>query len=359
MIDRPTFRQSRRGYEPADVDEFISQLDRTVQAAKRDASERSVELARINAVVTDLKSQLAALEATPAAPPSGYTELGERMTSILTLAEAEAQELRSAAATAAQQATDEASRRAERLRTSTTSWAEATRARATEDATQILTAARAEAEALISDAQAQAAAIRSEAQAELESHRARATAAAAELESSIAARQGQADTDFEARRRSQEAQLADASARSAELLALAQREADELRDTARARAQAAETEADRLVAEARTRAQRVREESDREIAAAAERRDRINEQLTNVRRMLGALGVENVEGPDAAVPTEGADEAGQAAATVTKKLAEGSAEQADAVPTAHRVPGQLAPTEKLPRVPAAKTPSRT
>ena len=35
MIDRPTFRPSRRGYDPEEVDAFIESLNRTTQAAKK------------------------------------------------------------------------------------------------------------------------------------------------------------------------------------------------------------------------------------------------------------------------------------------------------------------------------------
>ena len=38
MIDRPNFKFSRRGYEPEEVDAFLESQNRTLQAAKKDAS---------------------------------------------------------------------------------------------------------------------------------------------------------------------------------------------------------------------------------------------------------------------------------------------------------------------------------
>ena len=58
MIDRPNFKFSRRGYEPEEVDSFIESQNRTLQAAKKDASERSVELTKLNAQLADLRGQL-------------------------------------------------------------------------------------------------------------------------------------------------------------------------------------------------------------------------------------------------------------------------------------------------------------
>src|SRR6478672_10196512 len=58
MIDRPHFKFSRRGYEPEEVDSFIESQNRTLQAAKKDAAERSVELTKLNAALTDLRGQL-------------------------------------------------------------------------------------------------------------------------------------------------------------------------------------------------------------------------------------------------------------------------------------------------------------
>ena len=85
MIDRPNFKFSRRGYEPEEVDSFIESQNRTLQAAKKDASERSVELTKLNAQLADLRGQLgqqtramADLKKSAPSQAQTYTELGER-----------------------------------------------------------------------------------------------------------------------------------------------------------------------------------------------------------------------------------------------------------------------------------------
>src|SRR5690242_3777011 len=120
MIDRPHFKSSRRGYEPEEVDSFIESQNRTLQAAKKDAAERSVELTRLNAALTDLRGQLGQQARVMAelkknastAPGQAYTELGERIAQILSLADQEAAEMRSRAAADAEEIRERATRAA-------------------------------------------------------------------------------------------------------------------------------------------------------------------------------------------------------------------------------------------------------
>src|SRR6478735_4455029 len=105
MIDRPNFKFARRGYEPEEVDSFIEQQNRTLQAAKKDAAERSVELTKLNAALTDLRGQLGQQSRVMAelrrhsSPTSAQTfaDLGERIAQILALADQEAGEMRTRA----------------------------------------------------------------------------------------------------------------------------------------------------------------------------------------------------------------------------------------------------------------------
>src|SRR6478672_1110824 len=101
MIDRPHFKFSRRGYEPEEVDSFIESQNRTLQAAKKDAAERSVELTKLNAALSDLRAQLGQqarvmAELKNASSPTQaqtFSDLGERLAQILSLADQEAGEM--------------------------------------------------------------------------------------------------------------------------------------------------------------------------------------------------------------------------------------------------------------------------
>src|SRR6478672_10296408 len=290
MIDRPHFKFSRRGYEPEEVDSFIESQNRTLQAAKKDAAERSVELTKLNAALADLRGQLgqqsrvmADLKKSAPAPGQAFTDLGERIAQILSLADQEAAEMRTRASAEADEIRERATRAAAELKATTTSYAEQARARADEEAVRIIAQANREAQSVT-------AAQRQELAAEFEAHRLKASTASAELEVTLAARRESADAEFEARRRQQEAALTESESRLRQLTERAEHDAHEMRAKAEQLLQNAEAQADQIVSEARDHASRVREESDRELAAASAQRDSISAQLSNVRQMLATLG---------------------------------------------------------------------
>jgi len=297
MIDRPHFKFSRRGYEPEEVDSFIESQNRTLQAAKKDAAERSVELTKLNAALADLRGQLgqqsrvmADLKKSAPAPGQAFTDLGERIAQILSLADQEAAEMRTRASAEADEIRERATRAAAELKATTTSYAEQARARADEEAVRIIAQANREAQAVVAEAQSVTAAQRQELAAEFEAHRLKASTASAELEVTLAARRESADAEFEARRRQQEAALTESESRLRQLTERAEHDAHEMRAKAEQLLQNAEAQADQIVSEARDHASRVREESDRELAAASAQRDSISAQLSNVRQMLATLG---------------------------------------------------------------------
>ena len=197
MIDRPNFKFSRRGYEPEEVDAFIESQNRTLQAAKKDAAERSVELTKLNAALTDLRGQLGQQsrvmadlkkQNTPPRRLQTFADLGERIGQILTLADTRGRrdaQPRRRGGRRDPRARQPRRRRAqgddERLRG-------AGPARADEESVRIIAQANREAQAIIAEAQSVTATQRQEAAAEYETHRAAAAAATAELETTLAAR---------------------------------------------------------------------------------------------------------------------------------------------------------------------------
>ena len=299
MIDRPNFKFSRRGYETEEVDAFIESQNRTLQAAKKDAAERSVELTKLNAALSDLRGQLGQQsrvmadlkkQSATAAPAQTFADIGERIGQILTLADTEASEMRARAGEEADAIRERANHAAGELKATTSAYAEQARARADEESVRIIAQANREAQAIVAEAQSVMATQRQEATAEYEKHRAKAAAATTELETTLAARREQADAEFEARRHAQESALAEAEQRTRQLLENSERDVAEMRSRARQLLDNAQEQADQIVSEARERSARLREESDRELAAATAQRDSITAQLGNVRAMLATLG---------------------------------------------------------------------
>src|SRR6478609_3537805 len=154
MIDRPHFKFSRRGYEPEEVDSFIESQNRTLQAAKKDAAERSVELTKLNAALADLRGQLGQQSRVMAELKKSSPAPGQA------LADQEAAEMRTRASAEADEIRERATRAAAELKTTTTSYAEQARARADEEAVRIIAQANREAQAVVAEAQSVTAAQR-------------------------------------------------------------------------------------------------------------------------------------------------------------------------------------------------------
>ena len=219
-----------------------------------------------------------------------FADLGERIGSMLGLADEEATSIRAAAAAEVEQARHAADEDAALVRAEADRYAEEVRSRADVDASEAVSRAKQEADSIIDDAAREAAARREEAEAYYEKQRATAAASAADFERTLGERREKSAAEFTAQMAQQDQALAAVQER-ADLLG---REAEEDRQSAAAEAsrtlEAARVEAAALVGSAKEHAERIRRDSERELAAATARRDSITAQLSNVRNMLATLG---------------------------------------------------------------------
>jgi hypothetical protein len=276
------FRVVLRGYDPAQVEHRVEELTVALQEAAR---QRDDLTSRLQNTEEELTRAIAA--AAPA--PATYDHLGERVAQILSLAEAEAAELRQSTAdeiAAKQRALME---EADKIRAEAEHYAAGRRRDAETEAARLLEDARRQADEVLDAAGRDAAARMQEAEALHEEQRARAAKAATAFETTLSARRAVAEEEFTTRMADTSAQLEEAAANAERarlgaeaLLADAGREARRILEEA-------DTHATALVAEAKAVAAKVRADSERELAAATQRRDSINAQLANVRQMLATL----------------------------------------------------------------------
>ena len=302
-MNRPTFNTVRRGYDPHAVDDAFERMGQSHSQALQESAEKTVEITRLAselestyAAADELRNQVGELtekvtdlEAASSTAFS-YADLGPRISSMLTLADEEAEELRQRATTEAETLVADAETEAQRLRTQAEDYSSDTRSQADAEAARILEHARREADEVLDHAEREASAQRREAEALFEQQRAQAAAAAAEFEKTLAARRDKAATEFSTQMDNYERALTTAS----EKLAAAEEEAAivlrEAMSDAQSERERANSEATQLLDNARIHAERVRRDSERELSALASRRDSITEQLANVRQMLATLG---------------------------------------------------------------------
>jgi cell division septum initiation protein DivIVA len=271
------FKTVMRGYDPAEVERRLE------------------ELAATNSTLTQQRDGLAArvqelhdAASTTSEPPS-FEHLGDRVGQILSLADAEAAELRQRAHDDVEAHSASVHQTAAKARDEAEQYAARTRSEAGAAAARIEEDARKAADEHRDSAERDASVRLQEAEAVYEEQRARAAKAAADFETTLAGRRQAAEDEFtqkmgESQSRLDEAhQLAERTRTDAEQARVeAGREAARLVEDARA-------EATRIVNDAKATAERVRGDSDRELAAASQRRDSINAQLSNVRQMLATL----------------------------------------------------------------------
>ena len=277
------FRSVLRGYEPAQVDQRIRELVDAAAAAERRAEELTEMVGKLES-----ERERTAAEAGPP-PPATFEHLGERVGSILSLADEEATSIRERAEQEVQDLRAKAAEDSGRIRAEADRYAEGRRRDADTDAARILEDAKRTADELTDSADRNAAARLQEAEAVYEEQRARAAKAAADFETTLAGRKQAAEAEFTL-------QMDAAQQRHADLETLIERQrndadaehAESARKAARV-VEEAEKKAAAILAEAKTAATRVRADSDRELAAATQRRDSINAQLANVRQMLVTL----------------------------------------------------------------------
>jgi cell division septum initiation protein DivIVA len=357
-MNQPEFPTVFRGYDPVSVDQHVSALRQAAEAARQAAEAAQQEAASASVSLTKLRQSHDALmqevdgqrrsvaeleeHARRASNPS-FADLGERIGSILTLADEEAAAIRATAEEEAGQTRFAADEAAALARTEADRYAEDRRSRADVDAEQALARAKQEADSIVDDAAREAAARREEAEAYFEKQRATAAASAADFERTLAERREKATAEFTGQMAKQDQALAAVQER-ADLLA---REAEQDRAAAAEEAarvlDAARSEAAALVASAKEQAERVRRDSERELSAATARRDSITAQLSNVRNMLATLG-----GPAAVTALD-------AAADADAPAEQAPAEDAEQAPAAESVDTSEATAEADGDHPASET----
>jgi len=292
------FRSVLRGYDPAQVDQHVHELEQAAAAARQEAGERTIQVSKFEAAQGQLRNEIErhvqrtrALEEaqTKAAAPT-YATLGERIGSILTLADKEASELRTRAQADAANHHALADESALATRQDADHYATEIRSAADAEAARFMEDAKRQADSLLDDADRQAMARREEAEAVYERARAKSATAAVDFETTLAARRDASALEFAADVTAAEQQLAAVRLRSEQTLAESEQAQQEAAARSAQQLEQATKEAHALVAEAKTKAERIRGDSERELTAATQRRDSINAQLSNVRQMLSALG---------------------------------------------------------------------
>lgn len=267
----PQFRVVMRGYDPADVDRVMAELQQRASEAETRAQQATT-----------------AADAAPA-KESTFEQLGERVGQILSLAETEARELRDVAQAEAEETRKLADQAAVAVRDEADQYAEQHRRDADTEGARILADARRAADEERDAAERDAASLRQEGEAAFEQQRANAAKAAADFETTLAERRDRTAAEFQQQQAATQSQLDAILQRVEETRMGAQREQESAEAQARQIVLDAEERAENLVSEARSSAERIRTDSERELAAATQRRDSINAQLTNVRQMLATL----------------------------------------------------------------------
>jgi DivIVA domain-containing protein len=329
------FRSVLRGYDPAQVDQHVHELAQAAAAARQEAAQRTIEVNKLETAHGQLRKEVERHvqrartleeEQMKASAPT-YATLGERIGSILTLADKEASELRERAKADAANHHALADESALATRQDAEHYATETRSAAQAEAVRFMEDAKRQADSVLDDADRQAMARREEAEAVYERSRAKSATAAVDFETTLAARRDSSALEFAAEVTAAEQQLATVRMQSEQTRIEAEQSQQEAATRSEQQLEQAMNHAHTLVAEAKTKAERIRGDSERELAAATQRRDSINAQLSNVRQMLAALGgaavgnALNLAAP-AADQTKPANEQTKPAAEQTKPAAD-------------------------------------
>lgn len=324
------FRSVLRGYDPAQVDQHMSELAQAAASVWQEASERTVQVNELRAANGELQSEverqaerirtLEQAQEEVAAPT--YAGLGERIGSILTLVDKEAHEVRTRAYADAANHQALADESALATRQDADEYASETRSAADDEVARVLEDARAQADNLMEDAEQQAEnllndarrqadqlryesdrqamarqdadrqamAQREEAERAYEMARAKSAAAAVDFETTLAARRDASALEFAAQVSAAEQQLAAIRLRAEQARHDSEQALQEVATKCAQQLEQATARAQAIVDEARTKAERIRTNSERDLAAATQRRDSITTQLASVRQELAALG---------------------------------------------------------------------
>jgi DivIVA domain-containing protein len=299
------FRSVLRGYDPAQVDQHVHELAQATAAARQEAAERTIQVEKLEASQGQLRSEVdrhvqrarALEEEQMKASAPTYATLGERIGSILTLADEEANEMRERAQTDAASHHALADESAVATRQEADHYATERRSAADAEAARFMEEAKRVADSLLDDADREAMARREEAEAVYERARAKSATAAVDFETTLAARRDSSAAEFAAEVTAAEQQLATVRVQSEQTRIESEQSQQEAAARSAQQLEQAMKHAHSLVAEAKTKAERIRGDSERELAAATQRRDSINAQLSNVRQMLAALGGVTIANP--------------------------------------------------------------
>jgi cell division septum initiation protein DivIVA len=289
-----------RGYDPEEVNAAFEDLTKELEAARTTSNGQDADVSELQATVDQLQQELdemslytADLEerAAQAPKPPTFDDLGSRISQMLSLAQAESQDVRSTAKSEAEKLTLDTQSAVEQSRADAEAYASEVRTKADSEATRIITQAQREAEGILDQADREALARREEAEAIYENQRARAAVAAADFEKTLAERRDEAAKDFASQMKAQD----EAMQRAEESLYAIQEEAERYKAEAQEQADAtikdANNQGNEILKQAKAAAERIRRESEREVQAASARRDAITLQLSNVRQMLATMGV--------------------------------------------------------------------
>ena len=296
-----------RGYDTAQVDQRVRELTLAAEAAQREAGGLSIQVSKLEATQRQLRNDVeghtartqALEEARNKAAAPTYADLGERIGSMLTLADEEGHELRVRAQADAETHVALADESARATREGADGYAMETHSFADAESARVLEDARQRADSILDDADRQATARREEAEAVYERARAKSAAAGADFETTLAARRETSAQEFAVQVAAAEQQLAAIQQRSEQTRADSEQARQEAKSRSTSQLEQARAQAETLVAEATTKAERIRDDSERMLAAATQRRDSINAQLTNVRQMLATLSGGAMAGPSA------------------------------------------------------------
>jgi DivIVA domain-containing protein len=317
------FRSVLRGYDPAQVDQHVHQLGAATAAARQEAAERTIEVTKLETAAGQLRSEVERHvqrartleeEKLKASAPT-FTTLGERIGSILTLADQEANEMRTRAQADAANHHALADESALATRQDADHYATQMRSAAEAEAARFMENAKRQADSILDDADREAMARREEAEAVYERARAEAATAAVDFETTLAARPDASTLEFAAEATAAEQQLTTIRLQSERTRIETEQSQQEAASRSEQQLEQAMSQAHTLVAEAKSKAERIRGDSERELAAATQRRDSINAQLSNVRQMLAALGGVTAGNPvEPAAPAAGQPRLATAAA---------------------------------------------
>ena len=292
------FRSVLRGYDPAQVDQHVHELAKATAAARQEAAERTIEVTKLQASQGQLRNEVERHvqhartleeEQMKASAPT-YATLGERIGSILMLADEEAADLRKRAQADAANHHALADESALATRQDADRYATEMRSAAEAEAARFMEDAKRQADSVLDDADRQAMARGEEAEAVYERSRAKSATAAVDFETTLAARRDSSALEFAAEVTAAEQQLATVRMQSEQTRLESEQSQQEAATRSEQQLEQAMNHAHTLVYEAKTKADRIRGDSERELAAATQRRDSINAQLSNVRQMLAALG---------------------------------------------------------------------